>query len=196
MDDEVVINRALLKAIGAESRISILKLLANGRKTQSQLAESLGLSSPTVLEHLAHLESAGLLEKVDEGRKWKYYELTAIGRKLAAPKPGFPTRAILLLAFGLVFMAFSGMSILYPAPSPEQLLSPAAAGIAPDENGTMVLTARAEAQNPSAAEEANATAVPAAATQEPSPMLLYGALVLGAAMFLYGAYEALRRMEK
>jgi len=196
MDDEVVINRSLLKAIGAESRISILKSLANGRKTQSQLANELGLSSPTILEHLAHLESAGLLKKIDEGRKWKYYELTALGRKLAAPKPGFPTRAILLLAFGLIFMTLSGMSILYPAPSPEPLLSPSVSDGEPEGGMTMVLTARAETPKAPASEGANATAVSTEAAQEPSPMLLYGALGLGAAMFLYGAYEMLRRMER
>ena len=208
MDDEIVINRALLKAIGAESRISILKSLANGRKTQSQLAEELGLSSPTIIEHMDQLCSAGLVDKIDEGRKWKYYELTALGRKLAAPKPGIPTRAILMLAFGLVFMAFSGMSIVYPALSQELLLSTAVSGSAPEDNGTMMLTMRAEAPNISAAEEANAipsatkeeanmTVVPDANAegQEPNAMLLYSVLGLGAAMFLYGAYEMLRRME-
>ncbi|MGV8177058.1 MAG: winged helix-turn-helix domain-containing protein [Candidatus Bilamarchaeaceae archaeon] len=106
--DEVVIDRALLKAIGAESRISILKSLLERRKTQSELADGLSLSAPTVLEHLDHLENAGLVQKIDEGRKWKYYELTPKGKQLVKPSK-VPIQAFLVLAFGLVMMFASFM---------------------------------------------------------------------------------------
>jgi len=82
MDDEIVLNKDLLKAIGADTRITILKSLSERRKTQSELADGLKLSSPTIIEHLENLISANLVEKIDEGRKWKYYQLTKLGKKL------------------------------------------------------------------------------------------------------------------
>jgi len=103
MPDEVVVDKALLKAIGAESRINILKSLTKRRKTQSELAHELGLSPPTVLEHLNQLADADLVEKFEEGRKWKYYALTKKGKGLVSPS-GAPVHAVLLLAVGLLFV--------------------------------------------------------------------------------------------
>ncbi|MFH2106979.1 MAG: winged helix-turn-helix domain-containing protein [Candidatus Micrarchaeota archaeon] len=82
MDDEIILNKELLRAIGAETRIHIMKALSERQKMQSELASELRLSSPTVLEHLDQLVGANLVEKVDEGRKWKYYKLTSLGKKL------------------------------------------------------------------------------------------------------------------
>lgn len=52
MPDEIVVTRDVLKAIGADTRISILKALDVRQKTQSELADELQLSAPTILEHL------------------------------------------------------------------------------------------------------------------------------------------------
>src|SRR3989338_1394850 len=82
MSDEITINRDVLKAIGADTRVDILKALVARQKTQSEIASELKLSVPTVLEHLDHLAQAGLVEKLEEGRKWKYYRLTDTGRKI------------------------------------------------------------------------------------------------------------------
>jgi DNA-binding transcriptional ArsR family regulator len=179
MDEDIVINRALLKAIGADSRISILKSLANGRKTQSQLAAELGLSSPTIIEHMEQLCSAGLVDKIDEGRKWKYYELTGTGRKLVAPA-GAPVRAMLLLATGLLFMAFSWFSMLQ-APIAD-------AAIELDSGAAPLLGATAEAAN-----ETLAKSVSDSVAQGPDPILAYAVLGLGIAVFLYGIFEMARR---
>ena len=113
MPDEVVVDKALLKAIGAESRINILKSLTKRRKTQSELAQELGLSPPTVLEHLNQLVDAGLIEKFEEGRKWKYYALTKKGKGLVSPS-GAPVHAVLLLAVGLLFV-FSSVFMMNDA---------------------------------------------------------------------------------
>jgi len=110
MPDEVVVDKALLKAIGAESRINILKSLTKRRKTQTELAQELGLSSPTVLEHLNQLVEAGLVEKHEEGRKWKYYTLTRKGKGLVSPS-GAPVHAVILLAVGLIFV-FSSLYMM------------------------------------------------------------------------------------
>ena len=47
------IDRKTLKALGAETRMDILKSLSNRRKTPSELSRELKLSPPTILEHLS-----------------------------------------------------------------------------------------------------------------------------------------------
>ncbi|AEA47809.1 regulatory protein ArsR [Archaeoglobus veneficus SNP6] len=64
------------------TRVSILKAL-NGRKyTVSELSRVLGLSKPTILYHVRILENAGYVRRIDDGRKWVYYELTNSGRSV------------------------------------------------------------------------------------------------------------------
>jgi DNA-binding Lrp family transcriptional regulator len=53
---------------------------------QSEIAAQLNFSVPTVKEHLSALESAGLVERFDEGRKWKYYALTKKGKGVLHPE--------------------------------------------------------------------------------------------------------------
>ncbi len=88
MDDELVVSRDLLKAIGADTRIAILKALLERQKTQSELAAELKLSAPTVLAHMEQLGRAGLTEYApqDRERKWKYIRLTKLGRSLVERK--------------------------------------------------------------------------------------------------------------
>ncbi|MEM4707153.1 MAG: winged helix-turn-helix domain-containing protein [Candidatus Anstonellales archaeon] len=112
MGDEVIVDRELLRAIDADTRINILKSLYKRRKTQSELSEELKLSPPTVLEHVEKLERAGLVKRIEEGRKWKYYELTPKGRKLISPERK-PITAIIMLAVGLLFIWYA----LFVSPS-------------------------------------------------------------------------------
>ena len=83
-----MVSRDLLKAIGADTRIAILKALLERQKTQSELAAELGLSAPTVLAHMEQLAKAGLTEYApqDRERKWKYIRLTKLGRSLVERK--------------------------------------------------------------------------------------------------------------
>ncbi|MEK6981532.1 MAG: winged helix-turn-helix domain-containing protein [Candidatus Micrarchaeota archaeon] len=87
-DGDVVVSKEMLKAIGADTRINILKALKERQKTQSELATELKLSPPTVLDHVQQLENAKLIKRSEESieRKWKYYELTSTGRKLVERK--------------------------------------------------------------------------------------------------------------
>ncbi len=71
-----------LRVLSDKTRRDILKKLKNKRYTISELSRILNLSKPTVLHHLRILEDAGYVRKVDEGRKWTYYELTDLGRRL------------------------------------------------------------------------------------------------------------------
>ncbi len=98
--DEIVVTRDVLKAIGADTRIEILKALDERQKTQSELASQLKLAAPTVLEHLEHLAHAGLVEKLEEGRKWKYYKLTKTGKKIVNKTP---VNVVMLLGVSIMF---------------------------------------------------------------------------------------------
>src|SRR3989338_3315993 len=83
--DEVTVDRKTLQALGADSRISILKNLARKRMTQAELAGMLGMAAPSVNEHLRQLQSASLIAQIDDGRKWKYYEITQKGKAIVQP---------------------------------------------------------------------------------------------------------------
>jgi len=86
MEDKITIDQQTFKALAAESRVHILKLLGKRRHTQSELSAELKLSVPTVKEHLEALEKAGLVNKYEEGYKWKYYGLTEKGKCLLDPE--------------------------------------------------------------------------------------------------------------
>lgn len=139
MDDELTIDIKTLKAIGAEKRVGILKALKARQKTQSELASELKLSKPAVLEHLGKLTHAGLVERLEEGRKWKYYRLTNTGRKIVG---GSPLNVIVVLAISLMISLGSALFLwqqfslvsFNPAETTsivEENESPKALGVAP-----------------------------------------------------------------
>lgn len=82
----MLIDRETLKAIAVDTRLNILKLLAKKKYTLTDLAETLGLGNSTVLEHMGHLVKAGLAEKEQTARKWKFYSITLKGRRLVEPR--------------------------------------------------------------------------------------------------------------
>lgn len=64
----------LFKALGDESRLRILRLLASGDLYLTEIAERMGLSKPTVSHHLAQLRAAGLVTITQSGAL-TYYTL-------------------------------------------------------------------------------------------------------------------------
>ena len=64
----------LFKALGDESRLRILHLLASGDLYLTEIAERMGLSKPTVSHHLALLRAAGLVT-ITEAGALTYYSL-------------------------------------------------------------------------------------------------------------------------
>lgn len=103
MDDKITLDRQTFKALAADTRIAILKELGKRRKTQSELAKAFGMSISTIKEHLDNLESVGLVVQVDEGYKWKYYELTKKGKMIISPSETkiWISLALTILALGL-----------------------------------------------------------------------------------------------
>lgn len=108
--DKIIIDRKALFALASETRIEILKKLDERRTTLTELSESLDMSKTAVKEHLDRLVEAGLVERVDEGRKWIYYELTGKGRRILHPESR--TKIILLLSSAIASIA-GGLFELY-----------------------------------------------------------------------------------
>lgn len=150
MADEVIVDRELLKAIGADTRISILKSLYERRKTQSELAGELKISVPTVLEHVEKLEKTGLVRRIEEGRKWKYYELTQKGRRLISPDRK-PISAIIMLAVGLIFIAYA--FFVFPYSPAKQGGERAALNIMESQRGGEFDVAKAFTEEPEKTEQ-------------------------------------------
>lgn len=85
MDDKITLDRKAFKVLASETRIKILKSLGKRRKMLAELSKELGMSNSAVKEHLENLAEAGLIAKIDDGHKWKYYELTRKGKNILTP---------------------------------------------------------------------------------------------------------------
>lgn len=91
-------DRETFKALASETRLDVLHALDNRRMTGSELARELELNKATVHEHLQILGATGLVAKLDEGRKWLYWELTWEGKKLLHPETGTTFNVLLGLS--------------------------------------------------------------------------------------------------
>jgi hypothetical protein len=67
---ETLLN--FFKALGNESRLKIIGILANGERTVGELAAMLDLKEPTVSQHLFMLKHVGLVDVRPEGNH-RYY---------------------------------------------------------------------------------------------------------------------------
>ena len=64
----------LFKALGDETRLKIVALLAHGELCVCHLQEALALTQPAVSRHLSVLRAAGVVEPRRDGT-WVYYRL-------------------------------------------------------------------------------------------------------------------------
>jgi len=112
-EDKIVLDRKSFEALAVDSRVKILKSLKQRRKTLSELAEEQQMSVSGVKEHLETLEKVGLIEKIDDGHKWKYYELTRKGSDIIGPKE---LRVWILLSLASVALIVSIFAMLPTAP--------------------------------------------------------------------------------
>jgi len=106
MDEKITIDKDTLKAIASDSRLNILKLLDKRKKTLSDLSTELKLSNPTIKEHLDVLSKAGLVNKEESLRKWKYYSLTFKGKQLLKPNE---TKLFLALVLTIIGATIFGL---------------------------------------------------------------------------------------
>lgn len=144
MPNPLILDRQDFKVLSSDTRVSMLKLLAERQHTSSELAQKLKLSAPTIAEHIDMLHKAKLVEMKDDGHKWKYYALSKKGKKLVDSSGQENVLVMLtplligllgiaLIGFGLVsnpFMADSpdaaGTTSLMTTPDPNQKMSDAA----------------------------------------------------------------------
>ncbi|TLZ91222.1 MAG: winged helix-turn-helix transcriptional regulator [Methanobacteriota archaeon] len=113
---KITLDQESFRALASDVRVGILKRLDSRRETVTDLSNLLQLSKPTLLEHLEKLQTAGLVKRIDEGRKWIYYELTDKGRKILHPEKVAITlalaSAIVLAAIGAFALISSSGSVL------------------------------------------------------------------------------------
>ncbi len=131
-------DRKTIKALASDTRVNILKALAERRKMPAELSREFSLAASTVVEHLKFLEEAGLVEKKHTGHKWIYYELTSKGRNIAAPK--FPVNMILILSIGIILSIFS-FSNIFVAQGPAFAASKEISGVAASAPADLAKTA-------------------------------------------------------
>ena len=122
-----------LQDIFTTSRSRILAQLRSRPHTISELSRITGYSKPTLAYHLEKLCETGMVKRVENGRKWVYYELTEKGRRLIkrdiALLVGFILAAIssfILAALRLVRKTAYGIERL-PAPLKKPVETPAPA---------------------------------------------------------------------
>ena len=101
MDGRIVLDDKSFKALSADSRVSILKSLNERRRTLSELSQKLDLGNSTIKEHCDILVNAELIKQLDEGRKWKYYELTQKGKQIISPSLMEEVKVLIVLCFGV-----------------------------------------------------------------------------------------------
>ena len=108
MPSEITLDQQAFKALAGETRVALLKSLHERRKTQTELAKELNLSAPTVKDHLDILQSAGLVQEMDDGHKWKYFQLTSKARHLLNPEDGK-----ILILLSVTMAAVLGVAFLF-----------------------------------------------------------------------------------
>lgn len=108
-DDPVtIVDRDVLKALSADTRMDIMKALAEGRRMPSWVARKLGKSDATIVEHLKALERAGLVKRTSApGKKWVFYSLTEKGDGIIS---GRNRKLVIVIALSIL-VVFAGASM-------------------------------------------------------------------------------------
>ncbi len=72
LEDIYAIQASILRTLGSPRRLEIIHVLGTGPTEVHRIAEELGVSQPTVSQHLAALRGAGLVDAVRDGRNVRY----------------------------------------------------------------------------------------------------------------------------
>ena len=95
----ITLNRKTFKALASETRVDILKALEERRKTLTELSKELDMKPSSMKEQVDKLRKSDLIKLNDEGRKWKYYEITKTGKKILNP---YETKVMIVLSTTLI----------------------------------------------------------------------------------------------
>lgn len=110
-DDKIVLDRKSFEALAVDTRVKILKSLKERRKTLTEISKEQNMSVSGIKEHLETLEKVGLIEKIDDGHKWKYYELTKKGKEIVTPRE---VKVLIMLSISLIALIASAFFMFPP----------------------------------------------------------------------------------
>jgi DNA-binding transcriptional ArsR family regulator len=82
----VVLTPRIFAALASPERIRVLRALEDHNMTGTEVAERLTLSKSTAFKELSRLEEAQLVARIEGNRKWVYYRLTEIARRILHPE--------------------------------------------------------------------------------------------------------------
>jgi DNA-binding transcriptional ArsR family regulator len=119
-DEKITLDRESFRALASDTRISILKSLGRRRKMLAELSKELSMSPSTVKEHMESLTSAGLAVMIDDGHKWKYYELTRKGKNVLDPGQA---KVWIMLSISIVGMLMASQGIILSMAPPGEMLA-------------------------------------------------------------------------
>lgn len=106
MDSEkIILTKEIFRVLASETRITLLKKLAQRRMTISELSRELNLAKSTVHEHLLMMTAAGLIAPVPDDHTWKYYEITRKGENLLMPEN---SATVVFLLSSTIFLCIVG----------------------------------------------------------------------------------------
>lgn len=108
MEEEgIMLTPEMLKALSEKTKIQIMKDLLSGPRIPTDISRELNKSTPTIVEHLEKLISAGLVEKrTQEGRKYVFYALTTVGDDLVSSR-----RKISIVLYSSVILFVCGIAV-------------------------------------------------------------------------------------
>jgi DNA-binding transcriptional ArsR family regulator len=115
----VLLDYEAFRALASHVRIEILKKLDESRSTVSDLSRKLTMSKSTVHKHLEKLVEVGLVSKIEDDRKWVYYEITNKGARILHPE-NVQVSVILstvVLLVGILFIATAIYMVWFPLPA-------------------------------------------------------------------------------
>lgn len=115
----VILDYDSFKALSSHVRIDILKYLDARQMTVTDLSKALKISKSTAHKHLERLVEVGLIERLDDHRKWVYYRITRKGLKILHPE-NVTVSFILswsILLVGVVLVALALYLVWFPIPS-------------------------------------------------------------------------------
>ncbi len=120
--DRIVLDKKAFGALAVDSRVKLLKALTLRRKMLTELAAELKLSASATKEHLDTLVEAGLIEKFDEGHKWKYYALTRKGAGIVTPDREI--KVWVILGISIIGLILSSLLMLNSLPASATMQAP------------------------------------------------------------------------
>jgi DNA-binding transcriptional ArsR family regulator len=108
MEEKITLDRESFRTLASKTRVGILKSLGRRRKMLTELSKQFGMSPSTIKEHMDQLSTAGLVIQIDDGHKWKYYELTQKGKEIVNPTG---TRIFVVLGLSAIAILFTGFDL-------------------------------------------------------------------------------------